>query len=66
MNFSEQNSLVLKEQVKEAGIEIKMAANAFDGQCIATLKNRHPWVEYAVHTQPKPISGCNKPNSKVK
>ena len=38
-----------------------MAANAFDGQCIATLKNRQPWVEYAVHTQPKPISGCNKP-----
>ena len=43
-----------EEQVKEAGIEIKMAANAFDGQCIATLKNKHPWVEYAVHTQPKP------------
>ena len=42
------------EQVNNTGIEIKMAANAFDGQCIATLKNRHPWVEYAVHTQPKP------------
>ena len=39
-----------------------MAANAFNGQYIGTLKNRHPWVEYAVHTQPKPISGHNKPN----
>ena len=39
-----------------------MAVNAFDGQYIATLKNRHPWVEYAVYTQPKPISGRNKPN----
>ena len=52
------------EQVNNTGIEIKMAANAFNGQCIATLKNRHPWVEYAVHTQPKPISGHNKPNPK--
>ena len=36
-------------------MKIKMAANAFDGQCIAMLKNRHPWVEYAVHTHPKRI-----------
>ena len=50
------------EQVKEAGIEIKMAANAFDDQCIAMLKYRHPWVEYADYTQPKPISERNKPN----
>ena len=43
-------------------MRFKMAASAFHGQYIAMLKNRHPWVEYAVHTHPKPISRCNKPN----
>ena len=42
------------EEVWNMGTRFKMAASAFDGQYIATLKNRHPWVEYAVHTQPKP------------
>ena len=43
-------------------MKIKMAASALLSQCIATLKNRHPWVEYAVHTHTKPTSGYNKPN----
>ena len=50
------------EQVWNKGMRFKMAASALDGQCSATLKNRHPWLEYTVHTYPKPISGRNKPN----